>query len=281
MEIRKASISNLQSLNVGVGHTRWATHGGVTEANTHPHISMDGDVAVVHNGIVENFIELKRELAGEGVEFKSETDTEMIVHLVARYLKQNMSLEAACHTAFAQLRGSEAIVVVSVREPDKLIAARLGNAGGVVVGLGQGEGFVASDVPSVLEHTRQFLFLEDREVVVVTVNGSVVCKLNSDVIQKQIHTIAWDPISAEKGEYRHFMQKEMFEKPCTAAAATGAWKAGWTFAPLTICCAARHQRQPVNGQAQQRSPLGYLLQSTARRASLLSLGVHAPAFVER
>jgi glutamine---fructose-6-phosphate transaminase (isomerizing) len=199
-------------LQVGVGHTRWATHGGVTEANAHPHISMDGDVAVVHNGIVENFVELKRELASEGVEFKSETDTEVIVHLVARYLKQAMSLEEACHTAFAQLRGSEAIVVLSVREPDKLIAARLGNAGGVVVGLGQGEGFVASDVPGILEHTRQFLFLEDREVVVVTANGSVVRKLNGDVIQKQIHTIAWDPISAEKGEYRHFMQKEMFEQ---------------------------------------------------------------------
>jgi glucosamine--fructose-6-phosphate aminotransferase (isomerizing) len=208
----QSPISNPQSPRIGVGHTRWATHGGVTEANAHPHISMDGDVAVVHNGIVENFIELKHALQREGVEFKSETDTEVIVHLVARYLKQKMSLEAACHTAFAQLRGSEAIVVVSMHEPDKLIAARLGNAGGVVVGLGDGEGFVASDVPGILEHTRQFLFLEDREVVVVTAQGSVVRRLNGDVTQKQIHTIAWDPISAEKGEYRHFMQKEMFEQ---------------------------------------------------------------------
>ncbi|NJM42336.1 MAG: glutamine--fructose-6-phosphate transaminase (isomerizing) [Anaerolineae bacterium] len=206
------SPNSPRPLQVGVGHTRWATHGGVTEANAHPHISMDGDVAVVHNGIVENFVELKHELMGEGVEFKSETDTEVIVHLVARYLKQNMNLEAACHTAFAQLRGSEAIVVVSMREPDKLIAARLGNAGGVVVGLGDGEGFVASDVPGILENTRQCIFLEDGEVVVVAANGSVIRKLNGDVIQKQVHTIAWDPISAEKGEYRHFMQKEMFEQ---------------------------------------------------------------------
>jgi glucosamine--fructose-6-phosphate aminotransferase (isomerizing) len=208
---RHSSLAT-RPLNVGVGHTRWATHGGVTEANAHPHISMDGDVAVVHNGIVENFVELKHELQSEGVEFKSETDTEVIVHLVARYLKQNMSLELACHTAFAQLRGSEAIVVVSAREPDKLIAARLGNAGGVVVGLGQGEGFVASDVPGILEHTRQVVFLEDREVVVVTASGSVVRRLNGEVVDKQVHTIAWDPISAEKGEYRHFMQKEMFEQ---------------------------------------------------------------------
>ena len=220
LELRMAQspITNNQQqitnnpMHVGVGHTRWATHGGVTEANAHPHISMDGDVAVVHNGIVENFVELRQDLVREGVEFKSETDTEVIVHLVARYLKQAMSLEAACHTAFAQLRGSQAIVVVSVREPDKLIAARLGNAGGVVVGLGEGEGFVASDVPGILEHTRKFIFLEDREVGVITVNGSVIRKLNGEVIQKQVHTIAWDPISAEKGEYRHFMQKEMFEQ---------------------------------------------------------------------
>ena len=209
----ESPISNLQSrLSVGVGHTRWATHGGVTEANAHPHISMDGDVAVVHNGIVENFVELRHALVAEGVVFKSETDTEVIVHLVARYLKQNMDLEMACHTAFAQLRGSEAIVVISMREPDKLIAARLGNAGGVVVGLGEGEGFVASDVPGILEHTRRVVFLEDREVAVVTANGTVIRQLNGAVVHKQPHAIAWDPISAEKGEYRHFMQKEMFEQ---------------------------------------------------------------------
>ncbi len=197
---------------LGVGHTRWATHGGVTEENAHPHISMDGDVAVVHNGIVENFIELKHGLMAEGVEFRSETDTEVIVHLLARYLKQGLDLEAAAHHAFAQLRGSQAIVVVSAREPDKLIAARIGNAGGVVIGLGDGEGFVASDVPGILEHTRRVMFLDDRDVAVVTAGGTLIRTLGGGSIHKTVHSIAWDPISAEKGEYRHFMQKEMFEQ---------------------------------------------------------------------
>ena len=197
---------------LGVGHTRWATHGGVTEENAHPHISMDGDVAVVHNGIVENFIELKYSLMAEGVEFRSETDTEVIVQLLARYLNQGLDLEAAAHHTFAQLRGSQAIVVVSALEPDKLIAARIGNAGGVVIGLGDGEGFVASDVPGILEHTRRVMFLDDRDVAVVTAAGTQIRTLGGGSISKTVHSIAWDPISAEKGEYRHFMQKEMFEQ---------------------------------------------------------------------
>ena len=198
--------------NVGVGHTRWATHGGVTEENAHPHISMDGDVAIVHNGIVENFTELRRELQVEGVIFTSETDTEVIVHLIARYTKQGLNLETAANMAFKQLRGSQAIVVISTQEPDKMIATRIGNAGGVVVGLGDGESFVASDVPGILEHTRKMVFLDDGEVVVATRAGATFRKLNGEAIQKQVHTIAWDPVSAEKGEYRHFMQKEIFEQ---------------------------------------------------------------------
>jgi glucosamine--fructose-6-phosphate aminotransferase (isomerizing) len=208
----QSPITNFQSPQVGVGHTRWATHGGVTEENAHPHLSRDGDVAVVHNGIVENFLALKQDLMADGAVFKSETDTEVIVHLVDRYLKSGMNLEAACHAAFGQLRGSEAIVVVSLREPDKLVAARLGNAGGVVVGLGTGEGFVASDVPGILEYTRRMFFLEDREVVTVTTAGASVRKLGGGAINKTLHSVAWDPVSAEKGEYRHFMQKELFEQ---------------------------------------------------------------------
>jgi len=204
--------SNLQSPNVGVGHTRWATHGGVTEENAHPHISMDGDVAVVHNGIVENFVELRHELQSEGVVFSSETDTEVIVHLIARYTKQGMPLEQAAQTAFKQLRGSEAIVVISTKAPDKMIAARLGNAGGVVVGLGNGESFVASDVPGILEHTRKMVFLDDGEVVIASASGAEFYKLSGEKINKPVHTIAWDPVSAEKGEYRHFMQKEIYEQ---------------------------------------------------------------------
>ena len=209
---RPLGMGGKGALQLGVGHTRWATHGGVTEQNAHPHISMDGDVAVVHNGIVENFIELKHALMAEGVEFRSETDTEVIVHLIARHLKQGLDLERAARETFAQLRGSEAIVVVSAREPDKLIAARIGNAGGVVIGLGEGESFVASDVPGILEHTRRVMFLDDGDMAVVTTAGAQVQRLDGGAIHKAVHSIAWDPISAEKGEYRHFMQKEMFEQ---------------------------------------------------------------------
>lgn len=201
-----------ETLQLGVGHTRWATHGKPTERNAHPHRNMDGTVAVVHNGIIENYAELKRSLQAEGVAFNSDTDTEVIVHLVDRYMRSGYSLERAAHATIKQLHGSQAIVLISSREPDKMIAARIGNAGGVSVGIGNGEMFVASDIPGILEHTRRIVFLENYEVVVISSTGMVVRKLDGDVVHKEEQVIAWDPVSAEKGEYRHFMQKEIFEQ---------------------------------------------------------------------
>ncbi len=206
---------NLGGIQLGVGHTRWATHGRPSVLNAHPHISMDGAIAVVHNGIVENYAELKNELLAEGVIFSSDTDTEVIVHMVDRYLRAGMSLERAAHCTIKQLRGSQAIVLISAHEPDKLIAARIGNAGGISIGIGQNEMFVASDIPGILEHTRRIVFLESQEVAVVGQNSLQVRKLAGDpnqTVAKEVHTIAWDPVSAEKGEYRHFMQKEIFEQ---------------------------------------------------------------------
>jgi glucosamine--fructose-6-phosphate aminotransferase (isomerizing) len=197
---------------IGIGHTRWATHGGVTEHNAHPHLNEAGTVAVIHNGIVENFVELKAALAADGARFRSETDTEVIPHLVDRYMKDGMSFERAAFAAIGQLRGSNAVVMMCADAPDMLIAARLGNAGGIVIGLGEGEQFVASDVPGILEHTRRVIFLDDGEVGIVRLDGLVVRRLDGTLVHKKAHAIPWDPVSAEKGEYRHFMQKEIFEQ---------------------------------------------------------------------
>jgi glucosamine--fructose-6-phosphate aminotransferase (isomerizing) len=202
----------IEGIQLGVGHTRWATHGRPSERNAHPHKNKDGTVAVVHNGIIENYAELKSELQAEGVIFNSDTDTEVIVHMVDRYLHAGLSLERAAHSTIKQLRGSQAIVLVSAHEPDKLIAARIGNAGGISIGIGQEEMFVASDIPGILEYTRRIVFLESQEVAVVGRNYLQVRKVDGDIVTKEVHTIAWDPVSAEKGEYRHFMQKEIFEQ---------------------------------------------------------------------
>lgn len=201
-----------ERLNVAMGHTRWATHGSVTERNAHPHVSMSGNIAIVQNGIVENFLELKHDLQAEGVVFTSETDTEVIVQLVEKFIHAGCDFEKAAHMALAQLRGSSAVVLLNLAEPGTMIAARLGNAGGVVVGLGDGEVLVASDVPGVLECTRKVLFLDSHEVVVAKVGDVKVRRLNGERVNKEVHTIAWDPVAAEKGEYRHFMQKEIFEQ---------------------------------------------------------------------
>ena len=212
MESIGTGLNQPDGIQTGVGHTRWATHGRPSERNAHPHVSMDGKVAVVHNGIIENFLELKHELQAEGVDFRSDTDTEVIVHMVDRYMRAGKTLEQAAHATLKQLRGSQAVVLVSADEPGKLVAARIGNAGGVSIGIGNGEMFVASDIPGILEHTRRIIFLDSHEVAVVQVDDVQVRKLDGDPVTKQIHTIAWDPVSAEKGEYRHFMQKEIFEQ---------------------------------------------------------------------
>ena len=198
--------------HVGIGHTRWATHGEPSARNAHPHMGMTGEVVLVHNGIVENFLELREELAAEGVVFNSDTDTEVIVHLVERYLSSKTSLSEAVRQALLHLRGAHAIVVMSAREPDKIIAARIGNAGGVAIGLGEGETLIASDLPAILEHTRRLVFLDPRQMAIVTRAGVSVQTLEGKPVAVEPQTVAWDPVAAEKGEYRHFMQKEIHEQ---------------------------------------------------------------------
>ncbi|GAB4572242.1 MAG: glutamine--fructose-6-phosphate transaminase (isomerizing) [Anaerolineae bacterium] len=196
--------------NIGIGHTRWATHGEPSTRNAHPHMGMNGDVVVVHNGIVENYLELKDELIAEGAVFNSDTDTEVIVHLIERYL--NGDLTEAVRKAVAHLRGAHAIVAMSTREPDRLVTTRIGNAGGVAIGLGEGENYIASDIPAILPYTRRFVFLENRQMATVTSDGFMVQTLDGHPVLARTTTIDWNPMSAELGEYKHFMQKEIFEQ---------------------------------------------------------------------
>jgi glutamine---fructose-6-phosphate transaminase (isomerizing) len=196
----------------GIGHTRWATHGAPSVRNAHPHTGANGRVVVVHNGIVENFLELKDELTAEGTQFNSDTDTETIVHLVEHHQAAGLDLTEAARRTFNQVLGAHGIVLLSADEPDKIVCARIGNAGGVVIGLGQGENFIASDIPAILEHTRKVIFLESRQMAVITKDSVKVETLEGMPVKPEVHTIAWDAISAEKGEYRHFMQKEIHEQ---------------------------------------------------------------------
>jgi glucosamine--fructose-6-phosphate aminotransferase (isomerizing) len=197
---------------IGIGHTRWATHGEPSQRNAHPHMGATGEVVVVHNGIVENFRALREELAAEGVEFSSDTDTEVIVHLIERHLTQGEGLPEAVRRAIAHLRGAHGIVVLSLREPDKIVAARIGNAGGVVIGQGEGEMFVASDVPAILGHTRRMAFLDPGQMVVVTQADYSVRTLDGNAVDMPVVEVPYDAVSAEKGEFPHFMLKEIFEQ---------------------------------------------------------------------
>ena len=201
--------------HAGIGHTRWATHGVPSQRNAHPHMSMDGSTVVVHNGIIENFLSLREELQAEGVEFASDTDTEVIVHLVERYLATGFELTEAVRAAAKHLKGASAIVVMTVREPSKLVTVRLGNAGGVAIGIGKDEMFIASDIPAILEHTRQMVFLENLQMATITPEGYQVETVDGKKLDPEVHNILWDPVSAAKGEYRHFMQKEIFEQART------------------------------------------------------------------
>jgi glucosamine--fructose-6-phosphate aminotransferase (isomerizing) len=198
---------------VGLGHTRWATHGNVTEENAHPHRDASGRIVVIQNGIVENYLELKGRLLELGYHFHSQTDTEVIAHLVGHYYREEEALEPAMRRAMADLRGGNAVVAFCVDEPDRLIAARLGNAGGVVIGTASGETFIASDVPAILDYTRDMIFLEDRELAVITRHGATIATLDGATITRRPVSVPWDPVSAAKGDYKHFMQKEIHEQP--------------------------------------------------------------------
>ncbi|AXC12513.1 Glucosamine--fructose-6-phosphate aminotransferase [isomerizing] [Acidisarcina polymorpha] len=201
----------------GVGHTRWATHGRPTEENAHPHRDCTGRIVVVHNGIVENYLDLKRELQAEGHVFVTETDTEIIAHLIEEEIKsaadsgKTMLLEEGVRRSVARLTGAFAISVISADEPDKIVAAR--NGPPAVIGLGEGEYFVASDVPGILHHTRDLHFLGDGELAVITRDGVHLTDFEGDQLPLKIQRILWDPIQAEKGGYKHFMLKEIFEQP--------------------------------------------------------------------
>ena len=220
LEIRRASgklpnlEESLQSHPIdgiyGLGHTRWATHGRPTEENAHPHRDCKGEVVVVHNGIVENYLELKQELEKEGHKFVTQTDTEIVAHLVEKYMDGG-PLENAVRKAVKRLSGDYALVILSTKDPRKIVAAR--NGPPVLVGLGQDEYFVASDIPGILAHTRDMFFLSDGDIAVLTPQGVQVSGIEGQPIQPKIHRINWDPVTAEKGGFKHFMLKEIFEQP--------------------------------------------------------------------
>ena len=197
----------------GVGHTRWATHGRPSEENAHPHSDCTGRIVVVHNGIIENYLELKRELRSQGHDFKTETDTEIVAHLVEREM-QGDGLEQAVRRALTCLRGMFALVLVAVEDPEKIVAVR--NGPPVVVGLGADEFFVASDIPAVLNHTRDVVFLGDGEMAVITRSGVAFTDYDGREVPKTTQRVMWDPIAAEKGGHRHFMLKEIYEQPSAA-----------------------------------------------------------------
>ncbi len=196
---------------VGLGHTRWATHGRPTEENAHPHTDCTGDVVVVHNGIIENYLPLKEKLQHEGHHFKSETDTEVVAHLIEEQLRETPDLEVAVRRALASVAGTYALGILWRGDPHRLVAARNGSP--LVVGLGDGEFFIASDVPAILSHTRNVLFLDDEEVVVLSRDGVSVTTLAGEPVEKKVQKILWTPIMAEKGGYKHFMLKEIYEQP--------------------------------------------------------------------
>jgi len=227
LELRRApgKLRNLEEVirqhplkgTYGIGHTRWATHGRPTEENAHPHRDCTGRIVVVHNGIVENYLELKRELAGEGHTFVTETDTEVIAHLIEQEMRsaessgKTMLLEDAVRRAARRLTGAYAISVISADAPDTIVTAR--NGPPAVIGVGEGESFVASDVPGILHHTRMMYFLADGDVAILTPQGVKFTNLDGAPVERKVEKILWDPIQAEKGGYKHFMLKEIWEQP--------------------------------------------------------------------
>ncbi len=220
IELRRSAgkLSNLEQAisqepltgRYGLGHTRWATHGRPTEENAHPHRDCTGRIVVVHNGIIENYLELKQELQSKGHRFVTETDTEVVAHLVEQEWKDD-GLEGAVQRAMTRLRGLFAIVLMSSDDDQKIVAVR--NGPPVVVGLGEGECFIASDIPAILQHTRNVVFLNDEEMAIATRDGVRFTDLSGHTIEKKPQRVTWDPVQAEKAGYKHFMLKEIFEQP--------------------------------------------------------------------
>jgi len=221
LEIRRAEgkLRNLEETirlspldgTYGIGHTRWATHGRPTEENAHPHRDCTGRVVVVHNGIIENYLQLKERLRKSDHRFVTETDTEIIAHLIEEHLKQHSTFEEAVRSAVAELRGIFALSIINADEPDTIIAVRQGPP--VVIGLGDREFFVASDIPPILQHTRDVFFLGDGEIAIINKDAVRVVDFEGNSVQPSIQRITWDPIMAEKGGFKHFMLKEIYEQP--------------------------------------------------------------------
>lgn len=221
MEVRRApgKLRNLEEVIskspiegvYGVGHTRWATHGRPTEENAHPHRDCKGEVVVVHNGIIENYVDLKHQLQSEGHKFVTETDTEVVAHLVEKFMAAGGPLEEAVRKTVRLLKGVYALSILSTKDPNKIVAARLGPPS--VIGIGQGEYFVASDIPALLHHTRDIFFLDDGDIAILTPNGVRVVDHDGRTVERPTQRVTWDPIMAEKGGYKHFMLKEIFEQP--------------------------------------------------------------------
>ncbi|HXF04570.1 MAG TPA: glutamine--fructose-6-phosphate transaminase (isomerizing) [Blastocatellia bacterium] len=221
LEVRRAAgkLRNLEEVvrlhpldgTYGIGHTRWATHGRPTEQNAHPHCDCTGRIAVVHNGIIENYLTLKNTLAAEGHVFKTDTDTEVIAHLIEKYSADGSPLEAAVRRTVRELEGIFALVIISADLPDTLIVVREGSP--VVIGVGRDEYFVASDAPAILYHTRDVVFLGDHHLGVITREGVRISDFDGNTVTLPVERIGWDPISVEKGGFPHFMLKEIFEQP--------------------------------------------------------------------
>ena len=213
-------IENLENLiagenlysHTGIGHTRWATHGAPSDINAHPHASEDGRVAIVHNGIIENYVELKEELIKKHhVHFKSETDSEVVAHLIGIYMQESDCLEDAVFKAMGRMRGAYAIVAVSADDPDKLVAVR--KDAPLIAGLGKGSNFIASDIPALLKYVKEIYLIENGEMVVVTPDSVKIFDENRNPVKRDVFHVTWDVDAAEKEGYEHFMLKEIFEQP--------------------------------------------------------------------
>jgi glucosamine--fructose-6-phosphate aminotransferase (isomerizing) len=208
-ELGKVLSQNPLSGSAGIGHTRWATHGRPSEANAHPH--QVGEIAVVHNGIIENYLDLKDILIKEGHRFASETDTEIVSHLIVRHLQRGADYLTAIRSTLKEIRGSYALVIVNANEPRLLVAARKESP--LILGLGEGEFFLASDIPAILPYTRRVIFLEDHDLVVLKDGEFLLLDGDGNRVERPEHVITWSPAMAEKAGYKHFMQKEIFEQP--------------------------------------------------------------------
>ncbi len=219
IEKAKGRIQNLRNLllenpihgNLGIGHTRWATHGAPSDTNAHPHFSNDSKIAVVHNGIIENYMELKTELEAKGYVFHSETDTETVVNLIDDYYSQGKDILEAVRLVLERIEGSYALGIICTDFPDRLIAARKDSP--LIIGIGKGENYIASDIPAILNYTKNAYILDDKEIAVIKADSIQIYNINGEPVKKEVYTYQWDVEAAEKSGYDHFMLKEIYEQP--------------------------------------------------------------------